>query len=97
MLAHQNVSLLLKPASMGQGLSKHLKNIEKIVECHIEKHRMNVAIRGGECHIVLPAGCDVSHAHALMQELNTLVDSRNQPVLEAEISFFSNYDHLKPG
>ena len=96
MLAQQNVSLLLKPATMGQGLSKYLKNIEKIVECHIEKHEMDVAIHGGQCHIVLPATCDVNHAHALMQELNTLVDSNNRPVLESEISLFSNYGHLKP-
>ncbi|HEY8192034.1 MAG TPA: hypothetical protein VIG74_06385, partial [Alphaproteobacteria bacterium] len=92
----QNVSLLLKPAMMGQGLSKHLKNIEKIVECHIERHAMDVEIRAGQCHIVLPANCDMGQAHALMQELNTLVDSHNRPVLEAEISFFSNYSHLKP-
>jgi|GEM_PF-4807862 len=74
---------------MGQGLSKHMKNIEKIVEDHTEEHTLDVEIRSGQYHIVLPADCGVSEAHALAEHLNALVDENRRPVLEAEISFFS--------
>ena len=93
MLAQQNVCVLLKPAGVGQGLSKHMENIEKIVEEHTENHSLDVRIRGGQYHIVLPQEWGEGEAHALVEELNTLVDDKNRPVLEAEISFFSGYGH----
>lgn len=89
MLAQQNVCVLVRPAGAGQGLSKHLKVIEKIVEDHVENHTLDVQIRSGQCHIVLPPECGEGEAHALVEDLNALVDDRHRPVLEAEISFFS--------
>lgn len=92
MFSQRSVCVLLRPAGAGQGLSKHLENIEKIVEGHVETHIMDVRIRGGQCHIVLPPEWGEGEAHALVEELNTLVDDKNRPILEAEISFFSGYD-----
>lgn len=89
MLAQQNVCVLVRPAGAGQALSKHLKIIEKIVEDHVENHSLDVQIRSGQCHIVLPPECGEGRAHALVEHLNALVDEKRRPVLEAEISFFA--------